>query len=47
MENKDSSSEEELKKSEQKVKDIIKEAVDFSEQSFVPDAKELYSNVLI
>ncbi len=40
-------SEEELKKSEQKVKDIIKEAVDFSEQSFVPDAKELYSNVLI
>jgi pyruvate dehydrogenase E1 component alpha subunit len=40
-------SEVELKQSEQKVKEIIKEAVDFSEQSPLPDEAALYSNVLI
>jgi pyruvate dehydrogenase E1 component alpha subunit len=40
-------SELELKESEQKVKDTIKEAVEFAEKSPLPEVAQLYSDVLI
>jgi pyruvate dehydrogenase E1 component alpha subunit len=39
--------ESELKEVEAKVKDLIKEAVDFAENSAIPDPKEMQSDVLI
>ena len=40
-------SEEELKKMQAHIKDIIAEAVEFAQQSPPPDRAELYKNVLI
>ncbi len=37
----------ELKQSEQKIRDVIKEAVDFAEKSSFPDSSQLFSDILI
>jgi pyruvate dehydrogenase E1 component alpha subunit len=40
-------SEAELKQSEQKIRDVIKEAVEFAEKSSFPDSSQLFSDILI
>ena len=40
-------SEDEFKKLDKEIKQIIQEAVDFSENSSEPDAAELYTDILI
>ena len=40
-------SEQQLKEIDKEVKDIIAEAVEFSESSALPDEKEIYTNIYV